>query len=436
MATDSDSNMRRSAWTIWGTSTSFYFLRVVLFVAFGVFGAKIQTAMSIGAGTFGGLGGVAYTVYGVLQLPLGLALDRIGPRLVLTLSCGVCVAGAATFALSSDVFGAVLGSLLIGGGAAIAYVGAMALSRRWFSPSRFAYVVGLTILVGSLGGAATQELFALLVKWVDWRSIMIALACFGAIIMALLWLIIPDGRVKTECDAVLSRPKDFSALYKDVRQVVSQRQIWLAGIYRGFTLGQMLSFGYVWDIPFQMAHYNDLSKSVAINSAVLIGFGLGSATIGWISDHLRRRVWPMRVTALAMLVPMGCLIWFPRSPDWVGATLLFTFGFSCGGAALGHAVGAESTPKRLTATALGLVSTIAYVIAGALQILPGVLLDSMPASHSPAGMVCHYTIGQYCDSFVVFPIASVCAFVATLMIRESFPGHGSCIDMERKTQPH
>ncbi len=99
------------------------------------------------------------------------------------------------------------------------------------------------------------------------------------------------------------------------------------------------------------------------------------------------------------------------------------FGFACGGGALGHSVGAESCPRHLTATALGLVSTIAYVIAGGLQILPGIVLDMTTASHSPAGVVCHYTIGQYCDSFVVFPIASICALIAALGISESFPGH-------------
>jgi MFS family permease len=413
--------MRRNPWIIWGTATSFYFLRVILFVAFGVFGAKIQAALAIGAGVFGSLGGFAYTVYGALQLPLGLLLDRIGPRLILTISCGVCVAGSVAFALGTNVFWAVLASVLIGGGSAIAYVGAMSLSRHWFQPGRFAYVVGLTILVGSLGGAATQELFAVLVKWADWRTIMMALAGTGILIMTLLWSIIPDERATKDAGAGPTRPTDSAALYRDLRQVLSHRQIWLAGIYRGFTLGQMLSFGYVWDIPFQMAHYNDLSKSVAINSSVLIGFGLGSATIGWISDRVGRRVWPMRVTALAMLVPMACIIRYPMLDYWVGAGLLFFFGFACGGAALGHAVGVESSPRHLTATALGFVSTIAYVMAGILQIVPGILLDLTPASSSPSGVVCHYTIGQYCDSFVVFPVASICAFVTTLMIRESFP---------------
>jgi len=421
MSEEPNSTVNRSPWTIWGVATSFYFLRVVLFVAFGVFGAKIQAALAIGAGVFGSLGGLAYTVYGVLQIPLSLMLDRVGPRRVLTLSCGVCVAGSLAFAWGTNVVWAVVGSLLIGGGAAIAYVGAMYLSRRSFPPARFAYVVGLLILVGSVGGAIMQELFALLVMWADWRTIMMALACCAAIIMALLWLIIPDTSRKRESGALPAPGTNFTALCRDLRDVMSRRQIWLAGIYRGFTLGQMLSFGYVWDIPFQMAHYNDLSKSVAINSAVLIGFGVGSAAVGRISDYLENRVWPMRVTALAMALPMGCLIWYPSPTDWATTGLLFTFGFGCGGAALGHAVAAENSPKHLTATALGLVSTIAYVIAGILQTLPGLILDATPVSHSPVGMVCHYTIGQYCDSFVVFPIASLVAFGATLGIRESFP---------------
>ena len=68
---------------------------------------------------------------------------------------------------------------------------------------------------------------------------------------------------------------------------------------------------------------------------------------------------------------------------------------------------------------------MAYVIAGILQVVPGLVLDAMSPSHSPVGTACHYTIGQYCDSFIVFPIASVVAFGATLGIRESFPARSS-----------
>lgn len=100
MSASSNSAVTRRPWAVWAAATSFYFLKAVLFVAFGVFGAKIQAALTIGAGFFGGLGGLAYTIYGVLQNPLGLMLDRIG--------------------------------------------------------ARFAYLVGLIILVGSVGGAATQ----------------------------------------------------------------------------------------------------------------------------------------------------------------------------------------------------------------------------------------------------------------------------------------
>jgi MFS family permease len=414
---------KRQVWTIWGVATSFYFLRVILFVALGVFGAKIQMAFSISAGGFGSLAGGAYIVYGILQLPLGLIMDRIGPRIVLTGACGACVCGSLAFALGTKMYWAELGSLLIGGGAAIAYVGAMSLTRRLFLPTDFAFVVGLIILVGSAGGAGMQELFAVLTRWESWRTIVMALAGLGILIMGLLWLIIPPEVTRKESGTPPDRPRSLSSWHKDLKGVLSYRQIWLAGIYRGFTLGQVLSFGYVWDIPFQMAHYNDLSKSVAINCVMLMGFGVGSATVGRISDRIRSRLLPMRITAVAMMVLMGCLIWFPAANAWVEACLLFGIGFGCGGAALGHAIAAESSPKYLTATALGVVSTIAYLISGGLQILPGIFLDMTPLPNPPAGMVCHHTIGQYCDSFIVFPIASLCALVATLGLRETAPAN-------------
>ena len=407
------------SWIIWGTTSLFFLYQYTILLSFGVVSAEVQSSLAIGATAFGILTALYTSVYGFLQLPGGILLDRVNVRTLLTLCCLVSAIGAAIYGSSSHMIIAALGSILMGAGTTVALIGAVFLIRRWFSPAIFGLVAGLTILVGCEGGALMEQALAVLLQRLGWRGIMMGIAGTGGVLTILLWTIVRDKTKAPENDLPTSEAVQPAGLADVFSVVFKNVQIWLAGAYSGLILGQIIAFGSVWNIPYQMRFYNDLTHSVVINSFIFIGFGLGAPVIGWISDHVRLRIWPTRISAFVVFAAMGLLLWTPPMPDWVVITLLILLGFAAGGSNLAYALGVENGPERASATALGLVATLSFVLGAALQILPGMLLG--PASQAgahEAGKVVH-TVAQYGEAFVVFPICSLIAVGVTFLIRET-----------------
>jgi len=419
MSTDASKGISWLSWIIWGATALFFLYQYTTLLSFGVISSQVQSAFAISATAFGVLTALYTFVYGFLQLPAGMLLDRMSVRVLLTLCCAISATGAAVYGLSPNVYMAGLGSVLMGAGTTIAFVGAIFLCRRWFPLTIFGLIAGLTVMVGCVGGAVMQEVLAALLRPFGWRGIMTGIAGIGGALTVLLWFIVRDAPERRDPEEPADEPDASVGLAEGIRIVGGSGQIWLAGIYGGLILGQIIAFGSVWNIPFQMGFYSDLTKSVVVNSCVFIGFGFGAPVIGWISDHFHLRVWPVRISALVVLLAMGLLLWTPPLPDWAVVTLMLVLGFAAGGSNLSYAFGVENSPARVSATALGFVATLSFVLGAILQILPGIFLGpATQAGAHEAGNI-SYTIAQYREAFVVFPVCSLLAIAVTFMLRET-----------------
>ena len=112
--------------------------------------------VGVGAAVLGNLSAFYFYAYASLQIPVGMAVDRWGPRRVLTAAAAFCALGSLCFALSDTLGFLYLGRLMIGVGAAFGFVGALTLAGRWFAPQLFALVSGLTMMFGMSGGILGQ----------------------------------------------------------------------------------------------------------------------------------------------------------------------------------------------------------------------------------------------------------------------------------------
>jgi len=408
------------AWIIWATASVFFFYQYILLLSYGILASEIEATFGIGAAAFGVLSALFSITYGIFQLPGGILLDRMSVRRLLTAGCALTTAGVFVFGISPNVYVAAVGSCLMGAGVCVAFVGATYICSQWFPPGRFALMAGLTVLVGCLGGAIMQQIFAALLDFYGWRTIMGGLAVFGVLTTALLWLIVRDRAEQPVPTSSQAKEDGSGGLGQALGSVLGNPQIWLAALYIGLILGQCISFGSVWNIPFQLAFYKGLAKAALVNSSLFVGLGFGCAAIGAISDRLQRRVRPMQVGAIVAFFAMGGLIWTPPLPDVAVVTLLFVLGFACGASNLSYILSVENTPPRFSATALGFIATMAFVIGGLFQILPGLMLAANTSNGGGGSDHVQYGIEEYGSAFIVFPLASVLALIITFFIRETY----------------
>src|SRR5512139_952702 len=115
----------------WLTGAVFFFYAWVLRVAPSVMVEELMRDFAVGAAVLGNLSAAYFYGYAGMQIPVGLLLDRFGPRRLIAIAALACAGGCALFALGTTLTAVIAGRFLIGASAAFSLVGAMAVAGQW-----------------------------------------------------------------------------------------------------------------------------------------------------------------------------------------------------------------------------------------------------------------------------------------------------------------
>lgn len=120
--------------------------------------------------------GLWFLAFALVQLPIGAALDRVGPRWTASVLMGVGAAGAAVFAMATTPFGIKLAMGLIGVGCAPVLMASYYIFARSYAPAVFGSLAGATIGIGALGNIAASVPLTAAMQAFGWRETVWALA--------------------------------------------------------------------------------------------------------------------------------------------------------------------------------------------------------------------------------------------------------------------
>jgi len=133
----------RRRWAIFVAGCLGFFLSMFYRVSTAVIAPDLVRDLGLDSAQMGALGAAFYYSFALCQIPLALALDRLGARATLTGLAVFGVAGAALFGLAQDYHQALLARLLLGLGMSGALMGVFALLAAWFPINRFGFVSGI-----------------------------------------------------------------------------------------------------------------------------------------------------------------------------------------------------------------------------------------------------------------------------------------------------
>ena len=157
-----------------------------------VVAADLSRDLGLSASDLGLVSSAWFAAFAVGQIPVGLALDRFGPRRTVAGGMLFAVAGAALLAFASGFGGAAAALAVIGLGCAPVLMGAMYLIGRTQPPERFATLSALMIGLGNLGNLAGATPLALASAAFGWRWTMLAIAALTALAALLVALTVRD----------------------------------------------------------------------------------------------------------------------------------------------------------------------------------------------------------------------------------------------------
>ena len=271
----------------WLTGALFFFYAWVLRVAPSVMVEELMRDFAVGAAVLGHLSAAYFYGYAGMQIPVGVLLDRFGPRRLMTVAALVCAGGCVLFATGETLAAATVGRFLIGASAAFSLVGAMAIAGQWFRPDRFALLSGLAMALGMAGGVFGQAPLRLAVEATDWRTTTLLLAGAGALLAVAAWATVRDRwRGSGGLGNVLC----------GLGVVFRHRQTWLIALAGLATSAPLLGFAGLWGVPFLEAAYGLPRTSAAtLTSTMFAGWGFGAPSFGWLSDRIGRRKAPLLI---------------------------------------------------------------------------------------------------------------------------------------------
>lgn len=414
------------AWLICALGAIFYSYEYFLRIAPSVMEQALRAHFSLSATGFGLLSAFYYYAYVPMQLPVGILMDRFGPKRLLTIACAICVIGSFLFADTLSFTVAAAGRFLVGLGSAFAFVGVLKLATLWLPEDKLAMVAGIATALGTIGAMIGDNLLGYLVKLSGWQQTINFSAVFGIGLAVVLWFGIRDHKRHQKHNGTID---SFKRSMVDLGIIVRNKQVWINGIYGCLVYLPTTVFAELWGIPY-LRHAHELTQSSAnlCNSILFLGFTIGAPLMGFISDKLHRRKLPMTLGAIGAAIVMSIILYVPGLNLITLGVLLFCLGLLYSVQSIVFAVGREVSPKEAGGTAIAMTNMIVMVGAMISQPLVGRLLDWSSRTHNSARYIqdanlgnLHqiYTASDYQLALSIIPIGILIAAFLTLFLRET-----------------
>ena len=315
-----------------------YFFSALLRAVTATLAPVFSAELALGAADLGLLAGAFFFGFAAMQLPLGWALDRYGPRRTLLWLMAVAVCGCAAFALAPNLLALIVARALIGAGLGACLMAALTSYRRWYTPMTQLRANSWMLMTGSLGMLASTLPVQWLLPSLGWRGLFWCLG--GLIVLAMglvLWAVPQDSPAAPPGFDVPRNPDQASPSQARLgagshsHQPLASRAP--AGAYRViashpvfvalaplafFTYGGMIAIQSLWAGPW-LTRVSGWTAAQAAQGLFSINLAMLFAFMAWgaLMPQLTRRGW----TALRLMSwGCRCRCWcWPSSSAWGGA---------------------------------------------------------------------------------------------------------------------
>jgi MFS family permease len=365
----------RLAWSVWTVTTAFVLLQFFLQLSSGEIIGGLMKSFSLTAFGGGILASSYYYIYVLLQTPAGILIDRYGPRGILSAGALVVCAGSMLFAISHTLMIALLGRVLMGIGAAFAFVGCLNLIAVWFPARRFALMTAIVETAGMFGAITGNLWVAHFVQKFGWRDSIEVASVFAAILSLLLFIIV---RNRSHQKKIAAPKKMTPSLKEGLKHLLRQPIVWLNGVYCGFMFGLVTVFVALWAIPFfEVTRHASLINATLTVSSVYVGMAIGGPVIGWLDGHTTWRRQIMVINAMVAASLLFVVIFSTQLPLWALGLLLFFVGLFASSYVLTYAIANEVATPENRATSIGFTNMFCVLFAPILQPFIGFMITHL-----------------------------------------------------------
>jgi len=394
------------AWIIWTVGVAAYVLAITNRTSLAAVGVDAAERFQADAATLSLFAVVQLAMYGGMQIPVGVLLDKYGARPVMTVGMVLMALGQLTMALSPSVGVAILARVLLGAGDAAIFPGVLRLIALWFPAQRAPVMVQLTGIVGQGGQLVALIPLAALLHATSWTIAFGSIAGLGVLFAVLVALLIRNRPPELAAD--VSVDTDTGAIRVVTSSVDTGVGIRAAWAHPGTRLAFWshftspfagTAFILLWGMPFLTAG-EGLSKAAAsaiVATYVVVGMIVGPV-MGDLSrriPHLRSRVLVLPAIGVQLAAWVAVIAWPGPAPLWLlyALAVALAMGGPASMIAFDHA--RTHNPAHRLSTATGVTNA-----GGFLAALLAILMIGLALDLQGAGTPATYTLDAYRLAFL------------------------------------
>ena len=351
-----------------------YLLSYLFRTSNAVVGPVLAKELSLPDHALGLLTSTYFLAFGAAQLPLGILLDRFGPRRVESALLLFAAAGAAVFALADDLAGLAWGRALIGLGASACLMAAFKAFNQSFPAERQASLIGWIMSAGGLGAVFAAQPLEAALGFAGWREVTLGLAAITVAVSLMIWVLVPDK----------GGPLHGAGLAEQiagVRRVMTDRQFWRYAPMVTLSIGGFMAVQGLW-VARWMTEVEGFSRGTIAQHLTFLNAAMlaGCLFMGFMTTPLIRRGFSeakiLNVIAVAFVLVFAAInVLAGHGQGWLWALLAFVYPTSN----ISYAILSRSLPLALSGRANTALNLAAFIGAFGLQWGTGIVVDALRA---------------------------------------------------------
>ena len=340
-----------------------------------VLGPRLSAEFSLSAADLGFLTGAYFLSFGLFQIPLGVLLDRFGPRRTNAVLLIVAAAGGLAFAYASSFAGLVLARALIGFGVSACLMASIQAFILWFPPERTSTMIAVAFSVGGLGALTAGSPLEAALGHFDWRQIFVGLAAGTVALSAVLFLWVPERRASRDDMRWKSQIAGLGRIARDPA-------FWRVALAIGANQCAVVGLFTLWITAWlrDVAGYDRSAAAAGLGwvSLALIAGYLAFGRLGDARSRRGRSLLPLFAGGVAGSLLFFALLTFGVTVApvllWCGMVFFGT------GATLAHSIATRRYPRDMTGRINTMLNTFTFVGVFLGQWASGAILAAWPAT--------------------------------------------------------
>ena len=367
------------AWLVWGVGVLAYGLAVFQRSSLSVAAEYATARFGIGASLFSVFVVLQLVMYAVMQVPVGVLVDRIGSRRMVALGALVMAGGQVLMALTTSAGGAIVARMLVGTGDAMTFVSVLRLIPSWFPAKRVPILTQVTGLLGQLGQVAATIPLVYVLHAFGWTSAYVGAAGIGVLVGVAVLVWVRDSPIGAQAAPAITWREALGQLRTSFAEPGTR-----LGLWSHFTsqFSQMV-FALLWGYPFLTLGlgYSATLAGSLLTLMVLAGLVVAPVTGQLTAAYPRRRSnLVLAVLVATVIIWTVVLLWPGPAPLPVVVVLMLVLSANGPASAVGFDFARSFNPSPRLGVASGIVNVGGFTASLTTILAIGIVLDTLAPS--------------------------------------------------------